>query len=129
MTPKKKHKFQKKFGEYADTHKLKAKIKALKDDFTKLTQSPQAGLEGKCFNVLVDRYNEIDKLMSEGMKSSADTVKSDFGYQRSLKLTKALDRVYLWKAVLSCVRRKVSLPNKVHELSKSCNITVPPGRH
>ena len=78
------------------------------------------------FDVLVHRYNVIDKLIAEGMKSSASAVKPDFGYQRSPELTKAFGRVCLWKAVLSCVTRNVPLTEKVHKLSQRCGITVPP---
>ena len=59
------------------------------------------------------------------MKSSAGAVKSNFGYQRSPELTKAFDRVCLWKAVLSCVTRNAWLTERVHNLSQRCGTTVP----
>ena len=79
--PQKKHEFQNKFEEYPAQHKLSKKVQILRDDFAKLAQSPDQKLEGRRFDVLVHRYNVIDKLITEGMKSSAGAVKSDFGYQ------------------------------------------------
>ena len=124
--PLKKHEFQDKFGEYAAQHKLSKKVQILRDDFAKFDQNHAQQLEGKRFDALVHRYNAIDKLIAEGIKSSAGAVKSDFGYQRSPELTKAFDGVCLWKAVLLCVTRNALLTEKIHKLSQRCGITVPP---
>ena len=64
--------------------------------------------------------------ISLSMKDAAGTVKnSNMGYQRSPDPTKAIDRVRLWKLVLSCLRRNVPWTDKVKQLSRLHEISAP----
>ena len=94
----KKHDFQKKLAELHKCHNIENKVTKLAQDFKNIQQNDSHSTN---LMALVDRYQTLDKVMSELMLAAAKKVKdTNKGYQMSPDLIKAMNRVKLWQEVL-----------------------------
>ena len=107
VNAKKRHAFQDKLGEQHVHHEVEEKIMALEEAFRSLDD-----LDGHDFHRLVDKYQTLDKVLSEAMKCAANHVKDlDKDYQFLPFLIKCSNMVKLSQEVLARTRvRRLFIP-------------------
>ena len=117
---KKKHKFQAKLKEIHEHQKIKERVLSLAKDFEQLTSNELSDID---MIKLIDRYQRLDTEIQISIKAAADSVgRKNFGYQNSPKLAQAGTTVLLWKAILSCVRRKTAFSDRVGKLAQRMSV-------
>ncbi|KAL7526267.1 hypothetical protein ACHAWF_005244, partial [Thalassiosira exigua] len=115
-----KHKFQDRLIELHKAMHIKEKVQQLANDFKHLESH---SLDDPEMVKLILCYQHLDNLITESIIQAANKAgRSDTGYQRSEALILAGQKVTLWKAICSSLRRNKPYTNVIHRLATLFNL-------